>query len=115
MIGEIKAEMARKGMTSTRLGELTEHNQQYWSRRFTGATPFDVDDLALLASTLQVPMWRFMPVERPGTDDPRGLRYITSPLSDSNRRPPLYIVDTPTDWAWPLEAPKRKTENGQAA
>ena len=36
------------------------------------------------------------------TDPPEGL------LSDSNRRPPLYIVDGSNEWAWPAEEPKRK-------
>jgi len=53
----------------------------------------DVDDYWLMTGRLD---------EDLPTDPSEGL------LSDSNRRPPLYIVDGSTDWVWPAEAPKNK-------
>ena len=122
VIGEVKAEIARKGLTVTDIGRITGRGQQYWSRRTTGETPFDVDDLGRLSTILQVPMSRFIPEvimdepENPMPDIPaRGggiedsrRRYFMSPLSDSNRRPPLYIVDDSRQMAWPAEQPKKK-------
>lgn len=103
VIGEVKAEMARKGVTPTELGRLTGRGQQYWSRRTTGITPFDVDDFAVLSEILQVPMSRFMPEYTPGDGD-------GSPLSDLNRRPSLYIVGGSglEDAVWPAEPDKLK-------
>jgi transcriptional regulator with XRE-family HTH domain len=109
VIREVRAEMARAGINASQLAELTNRNQQFWSRRFTGEIAFDIDNLSAIAAVLNVPMWRFMPVERPGADDPRGIRYFESPLSDSNRRPPLYIVGGSLDDAqWPAAEPKLK-------
>lgn len=107
VVGEVKAEMARKGLTPTEVGRITGKGQQYWSRRTTGEVAFDVDDFATLSQILRVPMSRFMPDVIPGDSD-------ESPVSDSNRRPPLYIVDgsgldDEGPGSWPGEAPKRKT------
>lgn len=109
VIREVRAEMARAGINASQLAELTDRNQQFWSRRFTGEIAFDIDNLSAIAAVLNVPMWRFMPIDRPGTDDPRGHRYLMSPLSDSNRRPSLYIVDGSLETAeWPDAEPKLK-------
>jgi transcriptional regulator with XRE-family HTH domain len=121
VVGEVKAEMARKGLTPTEVGRITGKGQQYWSRRTTGTVPFDVDDFAALSTILQVPMSRFVPSVIPTDEGPGGASnnadrrsYFMSPVSDSNRRPPLYIVDGSSleddgPGSWPAELPKLKT------
>lgn len=74
-----------------------------------GTTPSNADDVAVALEALTGYSWTWFlrgiqnpPTPTPprgGSIDPR-----VSPLSDSNRRPSLYIVDD----AWPAEAEKRK-------
>ena len=80
--GEVRAAITKGGLTPTDIGRITKRGQQYWSRRTTGVTPFDVDDFAVLSEILGVPMTTFLPPVTVG--DPE------SPLSDLNRRPSLY-------------------------
>ena len=63
----VRVEMARRRMSQTRLAELTGLGQGYISRRMTGATPFDVDDLEKVAAALGVPPAVFFPAAAPAT------------------------------------------------
>lgn len=73
VIAEVRAEMGRQRVNASELGRVVGPNQQYWSRRLTGHTAFDIDDLAALSSVLQVPMSRFIPdVVAPGPDPKPG-------------------------------------------
>jgi transcriptional regulator with XRE-family HTH domain len=95
VIMEVRAQMGRAGINMTRLGQISGTNQQYWSRRLTGLTPFDVDDLAALAYILQVPMSAFMPEITPPEPTPVGQRKGPAggaarpslPELDSNQQP----------------------------
>jgi transcriptional regulator with XRE-family HTH domain len=92
---EVRAQMGRAGINMTRLGQITGTNQQYWSRRLTGLTPFDVDDLAALAYILQVPMSTFIPAVTPEEPTPVGQKKGPAggaarpslPELDSNQQP----------------------------
>ena len=57
----VRVEMARQGITQTRLAELTGLSQAYISRRMTGDTALDIDDLDKIATALQVPAAAFFP------------------------------------------------------
>lgn len=57
----VRVEMARQGVTQTRLAELTGLSQAYISRRMTGDTALDVDDLDKVAAALGVPAAAFFP------------------------------------------------------
>lgn len=74
VIDEVRAEMGRRRVNASELGRRTQRPQQYWSRRLTGLTALDVDDLATLSSILEVPMSRFMPdvIVGPGPNGPDG-------------------------------------------
>jgi transcriptional regulator with XRE-family HTH domain len=95
VIQEVRAEMGRAGINMTRLGQITGTNQQYWSRRLTGLTPFDIDDLAALAFILQVPMSTFIPTFTPEEPTPVGQKKGPAggaarpslPELDSNQQP----------------------------
>lgn len=50
----VRAEMARRGVSANRLPGLVGESQSYWARRMTGRTPFDVNDLIALAQLLEV-------------------------------------------------------------
>lgn len=69
VIAEVRAEMGRQRVNASALGRIIVPNQQYWSRRLTGHTAFDIDDLAALSRVLQVPMSRFVPAIVVGDPD----------------------------------------------
>ena len=50
----VRAELARKGITVNRLPALIGQTQSYWARRSAGRTPFLASDLITLANLLQV-------------------------------------------------------------
>lgn len=50
----VRAELARQRKSQLELAEHSGKTAAYWSRRTTGAVPFDVDDLGLLADFLGV-------------------------------------------------------------
>lgn len=58
---EVRAEMARQGLTQQALANKLGCNQPYLSRRMTGAVPFDVAELVELAEALGVPLAQFLP------------------------------------------------------
>jgi transcriptional regulator with XRE-family HTH domain len=96
VVGEVRAEMGRKRITASELGRRTGRPQQYWSRRLTGLTALDVDDLATLSFILEVPMAKFVPnvVLQPQPDPenteaprPNGPGGVSLPELDSNQQP----------------------------
>lgn len=56
---EVRAEMARARVSGNALARIVGKSQAYWSRRITGDVAFDVDDLAIIAGLLGVPIVRF--------------------------------------------------------
>lgn len=59
--GGVRAELARRRMSASKLARQTGLKQSYLSRRMTGETPFNVDDLALIAAALGVSMSTLIP------------------------------------------------------
>lgn len=59
VVEAVRVEMARRRVTQTKLADLTGLTQAYISRRMTGETPFDVDDLDKVAVALGVPVATF--------------------------------------------------------
>lgn len=59
--GGVRAELARRRMSASELARQTGLKQSYLSRRMTGETPFNVDDLAQIAAALRVPMSTLIP------------------------------------------------------
>lgn len=97
VIDEVRAHMGRRRVSASALGRMTGTTQAYWSRRLTGMTAFDVDDLANLSRILQVPMTAFLPFDAPLEPTPtekaptdNGEGQDLSHLSESNRRPIHY-------------------------
>ena len=50
----VRAELARKGITQTDLAAKLCKSQPFVSRRLSGRVPFDVADLAAIASVLDI-------------------------------------------------------------
>lgn len=58
---EIRVLLARRKMSATQLARLTGLKQSSLSRRMTGETAFDMDDLELIADVLGVSVTDLMP------------------------------------------------------
>jgi transcriptional regulator with XRE-family HTH domain len=52
--GNVRAELARAGLSQTEFAASLGKSQAWISRRLTGSTPFDVDDLVRIAGALGV-------------------------------------------------------------
>lgn len=52
----VRAELARKGITQTDLAAKLDKSQPFISRRLSGRVAFDVSDLADIAEVLNIPM-----------------------------------------------------------
>ena len=52
----VRAEMARRGITQTQLAEQIGRSQPQLSKRLTGASPFDINELTAVADALSVPI-----------------------------------------------------------
>lgn len=52
----VRAEMARRGITQTQLAEQIGRSQPQLSKRLTGAIPFDINELTAVAEALSVPI-----------------------------------------------------------
>lgn len=63
---EIRVLLARRKMSATQLARITGLKQSSLSRRMTGETAFDMDDLELIADALGVAVTDLMP-RRVGT------------------------------------------------
>lgn len=58
---EVRAEVARKQISQDKLAAQVGCSRQALNRRLTGATPFDVAELAAIADALGVPVTQFLP------------------------------------------------------
>lgn len=56
----VRGEMARKGINQTRVAEALGVSQAAVSARLRGVTPFDVNELVIIARLLDVPMDRLL-------------------------------------------------------
>jgi transcriptional regulator with XRE-family HTH domain len=56
---EVRAEMGRNRTTISELPRLIGKSQSYWSRRINGEVALDVEDLAALATLMEVPVSKF--------------------------------------------------------
>lgn len=54
--GEVRAALARRQITQTRLAQETGRSQAYWSRRLSGERPLSVADLALISDLTDTPV-----------------------------------------------------------
>ncbi len=52
----VRAEMARRGITQTQLAEQIGRSQPQLSKRLAGAIPFDINELTAVADALSVPI-----------------------------------------------------------
>lgn len=62
--GEVRAAAARRRMSGTQLARLIGVSQVAMSRRLNGRMAFRVDELAILAEALDVPISDLLPVTR---------------------------------------------------
>jgi len=60
---EIRAEMARQGVTQTALAEVLGRNQAYVSERLTCKTPLTLEVVEEIADVLQVHVERLFPFD----------------------------------------------------
>jgi transcriptional regulator with XRE-family HTH domain len=56
VVAAVKAEMARRSHSQISFAPLVGMRQQALSRRLSGKTPFTIDELARIASALEVPL-----------------------------------------------------------
>jgi len=62
---EIRAEMARQGISQEALGERIGWDQRRVSRRLTAEVPIDLEELERIAEALGVPVSKFIPDAAP--------------------------------------------------
>ena len=58
---EIRTVLARRRMSGVHLAQLIGRSQSYVSRRLTGETPFDLDDVERIADALEVEVVDLLP------------------------------------------------------
>jgi transcriptional regulator with XRE-family HTH domain len=68
---EIRVLLARRKMSANQLAQLTGIKQSSLSRRMTGETAFDMDDLELIADALGVAVTDLMPQHVGTGSDPK--------------------------------------------
>lgn len=59
----VRAEMARRGVTQMVLARKIGLSQPAVSARLKGKTPFNINELCLIASVLNVPLTALLPTE----------------------------------------------------
>jgi transcriptional regulator with XRE-family HTH domain len=62
---EIRAELARQGISQEALAQRIGRDQTWVSRRTTGAIPIDVAELEAIAAVLSVPVHQLIPAPDP--------------------------------------------------
>lgn len=60
--GNVRAELARGGVSQSVLARKLQRTQQYVSRRLVGNVPFNVDELDQIAQVLGIPVDAFLRV-----------------------------------------------------
>jgi transcriptional regulator with XRE-family HTH domain len=103
--------MTVRRITQTALAEQMGVSQSVLSKKIRGSVTWSVSELISAAYHLGTSVAFLVgEIQEAGpTPDP-----VSSPVSDSNRRPPLYIVDgsgldDDGPGSWPSEPDKRKT------
>lgn len=61
----VRAEMARRGVSQAALGAVLGFKQPSISARLRGRTPFDINELHQVADFLGVPVETLLPAEEP--------------------------------------------------
>lgn len=82
---EIRKQLFLRDMTATQLGQQAGMTQPYISRRLTGATAFDVDDLQRIAEALDVQVADLLPQHTRTTSDRPGRRLTGSSPQPADR------------------------------
>lgn len=59
----VRAEMARAGVTQAALAKVLGLSQAAVSARLLGKTPFDINELTTIAATLDIPLSDLLPRE----------------------------------------------------
>lgn len=85
--------MARARLNQSELARRTDRSQPYWHRRVSGELPFDIDDLAAIATVLGIDVADFFRYNEKGPTPHENAVQARSrrPRGDSNSQP--------TDWA----------------
>lgn len=60
---EVRAEMARQGLSQQQIADRLGWTQRRVSRRLTGDRPIDASELEQLAAALGVPVARLIPID----------------------------------------------------
>lgn len=60
--GEVRAELARQGLTQEELARRLDERQPWVSKRLTGRVTVDAIDVERIADALGVPVTNFLPV-----------------------------------------------------
>jgi len=77
--GEVRAHLARRGISGNQAALRLGWTQPYMSRRLSGNVAFNVADLAAIARLLQVPVTRFFDSPDAGTEGEVMSSWISSP------------------------------------
>ena len=96
VIDEVRAAMGRRRVSASALGRITGDSQAYWSRRLTGLTPFDVDDLSKLSNVLQVPITSFFVSVSPTPPVPAGMQKVPTQTGEDQYAVPPEGFEPPT-------------------
>jgi transcriptional regulator with XRE-family HTH domain len=86
---EIRVLLARRMMSASELGRRVGMTQPYISRRLTGETAFDIDDLAKIADALGVEVAELLPRPNEGRLVTTSRHRETSPREINDRKATL--------------------------
>lgn len=89
--GNVRAEVARQQLEQERIAQALDQNQQYVSRRITGAVPWRVDELEIVADVLGMHV-----AELVGGRPPEG--WVKLPRSRKVTREYLGAVTVSDEW-----------------
>lgn len=67
VVSNVRALFARRNVSAARVAQSVGWSQPYMSRRMSGRTPFDVNDLDTLAAAFDVPITRFFALDPDNT------------------------------------------------
>lgn len=92
---EIRVILARRRMSAAELARRTGIRQQNLSRRMTGETAFDLDDLEVIANALDIRVEDLLRGESPGVQATR--ECLSMAVHPMNAPPARLTVDRPRD------------------
>jgi transcriptional regulator with XRE-family HTH domain len=84
---EVRAQLARRKLSASRAAKAIGWSQPYISRRLTGETAFDLDDLEALAGLLEIPVGSLFGLQ---ADPPRVLTMVPARSSVGGRTTASY-------------------------